>query len=186
MYQEYSPHPILSPYVDKYWEMKGVLETGEKMKILPDGCTDFIFNLDDVRNLEDKNRFGVDPLRGYFVGAMKTYSELSVCAGSLHVIGVRFTPCGLTVFTKKPLGVLSGQRLDLRDVKFLFHEEFASFLREKNTLVERLQIIEAFLMSRLKYAEKIDRQIVWATGVIRQTGGILPVRELMDRVCMSL
>lgn len=43
MYQEYSPHPILSPYVDKYWEMKGVLETGEKMKILPDGCTDFIF-----------------------------------------------------------------------------------------------------------------------------------------------
>ncbi len=79
---------------------------------------------------------------------------------------------------------MSGQRLDLRDVKFLFHEEFASFLREKNTLVERLQIIEAFLMSRLKYAEKIDRQIVWATGVIRQTGGILPVRELMDRVCI--
>ena len=87
MYQEYSPHPVLSPYVDKYWEVKGVWETSEKMKILPDGCTDFIFNLEDVRNLEDKNRFGIDPLHGYFVGAMKTYSELSVCAGSLHVIG---------------------------------------------------------------------------------------------------
>ena len=116
MYQEYSPHPVLSPYIDKYWEVKGAPEMGEKMKILPDGCTDFIFNLDDVRNLEDKNRFGIDPLHGYFVGAMKTYSELSVCAGSLHVIGVRFTPCGLTVFTKKPLGELSGQRLHLRDV----------------------------------------------------------------------
>lgn len=52
MYQEYSPHPVLSPYVDKYWEVKGVWETSEKMKILPDGCTDFIFNLEDVRNLE--------------------------------------------------------------------------------------------------------------------------------------
>lgn len=62
-----------------------------------------------LRNLEDKNRFGVDPLHGYFVGAMKTYSELSVCAGSLHMIGVRFTPCGLTIFTKKPLGELSGR-----------------------------------------------------------------------------
>lgn len=83
MYQEYPPHPVLSPYIDKYWEVKGSPEMGEKMKILPDGCTDFIFNLDDARNLEDKNRFGVDPLHGYFVGAMKTYSELSVCAGSL-------------------------------------------------------------------------------------------------------
>lgn len=110
MYQEYPPHPVLSPYIDKYWEVKGSPEMGEKMKILPDGCTDFIFNLDDARNLEDKNRFGVDPLHGYFVGAMKTYSELSVCAGSLHMIGVRFTPCGLTIFTKKPLGELSGQR----------------------------------------------------------------------------
>ena len=27
---------------------------GEKMIILPDGCTDFIFNLDDVRNLRIK------------------------------------------------------------------------------------------------------------------------------------
>lgn len=184
MYQEYSPHPVLSPYIDKYWEVKGSPEMGEKMIILPDGCTDFIFNLDDVRNLEDKNRFGIDPLHGYFVGAMKTYSELSVCAGSLHVIGVRFTPCGLTVFTKKPLGELSGQRLHLRDVGFLFHEEFASFLREKNTLVERLQVIEAFLMSRLKYAEEVDRQIVWTTGVIRQSGGLLPIRELMSRVCI--
>ena len=134
MYQEYPPHPVLSPYIDKYWEVKGSPEMGEKMKILPDGCTDFIFNLDDARNLEDKNRFGVDPLHGYFVGAMKTYSELSVCAGSLHMIGVRFTPCGLTIFTKKPLGELSGQRLHLRDVGFLFHEEFASLLREKSTL----------------------------------------------------
>ena len=82
------------------------------------------------------------------------------------------------------LGELSGQRLHLRDVGFLFHEEFASFLREKNTLVERLQVIEAFLMSRLKYAEEVDRQIVWTTGVIRQAGGLLPIRELMSRVCI--
>lgn len=54
MYQEYPPHPVLSPYIDKYWEVKGSPEIGEKMKILPDGCTDFIFNLDDARNLEDK------------------------------------------------------------------------------------------------------------------------------------
>ena len=122
-------------------------------------------------------------MEGWDINVLGYYNRSSTLPVSYTHL-VRFTPCGLTVFTKKPLGVLSGQRLDLRDVKFLFHEEFASFLREKNTLVERLQIIEAFLMSRLKYAEKIDRQIVWATGVIRQTGGILPVRELMDRVCI--
>ena len=100
------------------------------------------------------------------------------------MIGVRFTPCGLTIVTKKPLGELSGQRLHLRDVGFLFHEEFASLLREKSTLEERLQVIETFLISRLKYAEEVDKQIVWTTGVIRQAGGLLPVRELMSRVCI--
>ena len=39
-------------------------------------------------------------------------------------------------------------------------------------------------MSRLKYAEEVDRQIVWTTGVIRQSGGLLPIRELMSRVCI--
>lgn len=42
MYQEYPPHPVLSPYIDRYWEVRGSPEMGEKMKILPDGCTDFI------------------------------------------------------------------------------------------------------------------------------------------------
>ena len=32
MYQEYPPHPVLSPYIDKYWEVKGSPEMGEKMK----------------------------------------------------------------------------------------------------------------------------------------------------------
>lgn len=44
---------------------------------------------------------------------------------------------------------------------------------EKSTLAERLQVIETFLISRLKYAEEVDKQIVWTTGVIRQARGIV-------------
>lgn len=46
MYQEYSPCPLLAPYIDKYWEIKGETEYDIRYKILPDGCADFIFSID--------------------------------------------------------------------------------------------------------------------------------------------
>ena len=184
MYQEYQPHAILAPYIDKYWEVKGELEPGSYMKILPDGCTDFIFNLKDTGNLEDNRQFIAKPLHGYFVGAMKTYSELLVRARSIHMLGVRFTPCGLTVFTREALGEFTNQRVCLQDLNLLFHEEFAVWLREKATLGERLLFIEEYLLLRLKYAETIDKQVVWTAGLIRQAGGLLSIRELTDRVCL--
>lgn len=49
MYTEYQPSRLLAPYIDNYWEFKGTPEYGMRIHILPDGCTDFIFTLGEVR-----------------------------------------------------------------------------------------------------------------------------------------
>ena len=184
MYREYSPHPCLAPYIDKYWEMKGGVSIGERIKILPDGCTDFIFNLDDVGNLKDKNQYMIGAMEGYFVGPMNTYSELLICAESIHVIGVRFSPGGWSLFSGESLEGLMGKRVSVRDFNVLFYESFGCLLREKNTLEERLQAIESFLFSRLQLGSKLDQRMLDVVALIQCSGGVLPVKELINKVCI--
>ena len=184
MYKEYQPHEILAPYIDKYWVMEGTLEPEERIKILPDGCTDFIFNLDESANLADQNGMKIGGMQAYFVGPMRAYSELQVCSEMIHLIGVRFTPCGLTVFTKIPMSEFTDQRVFLPDLDVLFNAGFAAILREKNTLKERLLIIERYLLFCLRYSGEVDKQVARAVGLMHQADGKIPVRELMEQVCL--
>lgn len=184
MYREYSPCAILSPYIDKYWVTEGSPEPGSYLRILPDGCTDFIFNLEDTANLADGHGMIVGPMDSYFVGPMRAYSELRVCSGNLHMLGVRFTPCGLTVFTRVPMSEFTDQRVCLSGLNLLFHQEFAHVLREQSTLEERVQVIEQYLLSCLRRAGEIDRQVLDATALIHHAGGQLPVQTLMNKVCL--
>lgn len=184
MYKEYQPHEILAPYIDKYWVMEGTLEPEERIKILPDGCTDFIFNLDESANLADQNGMKIGGMQAYFVGPMRAYSELQVCFEMIHLIGVRFTPCGLTVFTKIPMSEFTDQRVFLPDLDVLFNAGFAAILREKNTLKERLLIIERYLLFCLRYSGEVDKQVAQAVGLMHQADGKIPVRELMEQVCL--
>ena len=184
MYKEYQPHEILAPYIDKYWVMEGTLEPEERIKILPDGCTDFIFNLDESTNLADQNGMKIGGMQAYFVGPMRAYSELQVCSEMIHLIGVRFTPCGLTVFTKIPMSEFTDQRVFLPDLDVLFNAGFAAILREKNTLKERLLIIERYLLFCLRYSGEVDKQVARAVGLMHQADGKIPVRELMEQVCL--
>lgn len=49
MYKEYSPCNILSPYIDKYWEYKGLPEYGTKINIF---ARPFATNMGSQRVLE--------------------------------------------------------------------------------------------------------------------------------------
>ena len=61
MYKEYHPSPLLSPYIDKYWEFKGQPGYGMHINILPDGCTDFIFTLGEALKAVRQPRYAALP-----------------------------------------------------------------------------------------------------------------------------
>lgn len=184
MYKEYQPHEILAPYIDKYWVMEGTMELEARIKILPDGCTDFIFNLDETANLLDRDGMRVGGMQAYFVGPMRVYSELQICSAVVHTVGVRFTPCGLTIFTRIPMSEFTDRRVFLPDLNVLFPVDFAGMLKEKKTLKERLALIDRYLLSCLRYSGDVDKQVAWAAGVIHQSDGKMPVQELMEQVCL--
>ncbi len=44
-YREYSPHPALRPYVDRFW-VRSIEAEARPQLILPDGCIDLMVRLD--------------------------------------------------------------------------------------------------------------------------------------------
>ena len=154
MYTEYQPCGLLSAYIDKYWVFKGKTELGTYFKLLPDGCCDFI------------------------------YSELVTNTPSVHLLGVRFHPCGLTAFCKPPLSEFTNQRISCNDLTLLFTDSFAESLCEAQTLQQQICLIERFLIHRLKDNYEIDPQIPFAVQQINRSKGRLPILQLMDEICI--
>ncbi|WP_294613880.1 helix-turn-helix domain-containing protein [uncultured Bacteroides sp.] len=184
MYKEYSPCLLLSPYIDKYWELKGNPEYGMRINILPDGCTDFIFTLGEATQAVDSD-LKMKPYRTYFIGPMNTYSELAAYTETIHMLGVRFLPCGLSRFIRLPLHEFTNQRINADEVSNFFDASFAERLCEENSLKERVKIIEElFIKSLYKHDLPADPQITFAIEQINRYQGKLPIQSLMDDICL--
>ena len=102
MYKEYSPCNILAPFIYHFWEYKGETRSGLKFNIPPHGCSDFVFTggsaADSIRN-----GLIMKPYHSYFFGPMNTFTELVARTHFIHIIGVRFRPCGIFRFIEIPL-----------------------------------------------------------------------------------
>lgn len=108
MYKEYSPCSVLAPFIYHFWEYKGETRNGLKFNIPPHGCSDFVFI---VGNAADciRNSLIMKPYHSYFFGPMNTFTELVAHTNFIHIIGVRFRPCGLFRFIDIPLNELTNQ-----------------------------------------------------------------------------
>lgn len=140
MYSEFSPCRALMPYIDKYWEFKGRLKAGKRIHILPDGCADFIFTLNEGM-LGMRNPAGMQPYRSYFVGPMTKYLPLEVHTGTVHQMGIRFRPGGVFRFLHLPLDQLTDTRLDTADLDCFFNDSWSDQLDEKKGIGERIHLI---------------------------------------------
>lgn len=182
MYKEYSPYNILSPYIDKYWEYKGQPEYGTKISIPPYGCTDFVFTLGESVN-DINNNLEMQPYRSYFVGPMNTHTDLVAFAYSVHVLGIRFLPCGLYRLMGLPLNELLNHKCKASDLTNIFDDSFIERLCNQHDTGSLIGIIDEFLIRNLsKHNPKVDRKILFAVERINQEKGMLSIRSLMSDI----
>lgn len=185
MYKDYSPSPLLSPYIDKYWEFKGDVYKGMHFNILPDGCTDFIFTLGEVANACGE-ALVMHPYRSYFVGAMTRFSKLVANADTIHMFGIRFRACGVCCFAKLPLPELADMRVHTSDLDTIFNDNIADILCEKETIREKIEFIDGYLLNHLYHSQyDIDKGIVYAVNQINKYNGQQSIRTLIDEVNIS-
>lgn len=178
MYTEYQPCVALTPYIETYWASNTKFGRQQTIRILPDGCVDIIFNL-----IEDNNN-GLKPFVPHLVGAMTVFSEVTY-SRQMRMIGIRFRPCGITAFTRVPISEFTDSRVDTHLFKSLFADFDCDRLMELLTEREQVGYINSYLLTKLKELYSVNKQIVRVTDYIRATRGTIPIRELMDDVCLS-
>lgn len=184
MYKEYQPCPQLSSYIDKFWEFKGRPDYGMHINILPDGCTDFIFTLGEVANAVGDSLV-MQPYRSYFVGAMTKYSELVTYAETVHMLGIRFLPCGILRFMNLPLHELTNLRISTDDIESPFDHSFAERLCQLDTIREQIIFIEHFLLKILCGSTlKAEQSMLFAIRQIDLYKGNLSLSQLAEKTCL--
>ena len=85
----------------------------------------------------------MQPYHAYFIGAMTKYSELVTRTVTVHMLGIRFLPCGILRFMNLPLQELTNLRLNADELTSLFTHSFAERLGELGTIQEHLPSLKA-------------------------------------------
>lgn len=184
MYKEYQPCNILSPYIDRYWEYEGKTECGIKFNIPPHGCSDIVFTIGCAADYVN-NSMTMCSHSSYFVGPMDTYTELVSHTESVHILGVRFRPCGLSRFMELPLHEVLNQKLHTSDLPTIFGHYFAEMLCDKIDVKQRIEAIEECLIKQLiKSNRSCDKQIVLAVNRITENKGNISIKELSSDICL--
>ena len=135
MISELVPSARLRPWVDAYW-MRPAEEITER--VLPDGCVDIVFSLDQGTAM--------------IVGAMTR--PLVLRGGTPSFFGVRFQPGRAGAFLRFPLAEITDGSAEFDDVAL------AERVAEARTPVARIEAIDAWLMCHAVEPDpRVDRAV---------------------------
>jgi AraC-like DNA-binding protein len=153
------PAPFLADRVDAFWERHG----GGIARILPDGCMDFIFDLER----------GTARLVG-------TMTRAKVVEGRPHarLFGVRFLPGCAAQFVDAHAHEVADRVLSLSDVTRSAAFALPERVAEAATASARRAIIGEFLSIAAARTRPLDVRVRAATQLIRRHGGTLKISAL--------
>ena len=99
VYREYRPPIDIAPWIACFWQIVGEAATGDSLlhRVLPDGCSDLVFDIEDAR------RGGDTPT--HIVGPMSC-AKVFELRNAIEIIGVRLRPGAIGAFSGIPAGCL--------------------------------------------------------------------------------
>ncbi|MFZ6648264.1 DUF6597 domain-containing transcriptional factor [Undibacterium sp. TJN25] len=175
LYQEYSPRPALSAFVECLW----TCSVGKDMpacshKVLPDNGIDILW--------QDCNPGG-------FAVGMMTSSSVVTMESPLRTIAVRFKPGCAAYFFLAPLSELTDERADIGNLwdRGLDRQIADALWARPITIREQLDVIEHHLLQRLAISGKPQARglVAHAVAQIESAGGLLKIESLADAVGVS-
>jgi len=173
LYREITPPPALAPVVECFWSIRSGTRLSDvrRNRVLPDGCSDIIFNFGDPTVGEGNHQH----LRQYVVGIMRTAAVVGV-TGFVDLFGVRFHPGAAQAVTDVRGADLAGRIVALDDL-VPDAGAIASRLAE-DPLEERVAVLANVIERRIRRGMPLDPRVRFAAGAIERTHGSIPIRDL--------
>ena len=182
MYSEVPPPDRLAPLVECFWTIRsdGPLTTSRLNRVLPDGCSDIIFNFGDP---PAGRGAAYHRLHAFVVGTMRTAVNVWL-KGSVDLLGIRFRPGGALAVTAVPANELTDRVVPLEEV-LPTAGAIESRLADIG-VTERLAVLTGLIEGRLSRARmEPDPRVRHAAGLIERHDGRVSVEAIARDVNLS-
>src|SRR6185503_10609803 len=145
-YLEARPTGSASHYVQAFWQASGTLTPGETQRVLPDACSDFIFDL-------------TEPTRrtGDCATMVGTMTRAIVVPRTRKLFGIRFRPGAAWLLYRAPMKSLCDMTVALDDV-VAGGSSFAEVLAAADGFAQRIALAQTLIESRMLAVEIDDEK----------------------------
>ncbi len=179
-YQTFQPHSDLESLVQCYWTLEVPADNNaQKQRIIPDGCIEMAFILgDDIKRYTSEDEFILQP-RAMVLG--QTIEPFYIePTGYVNSFAVRFYPYGFANFVTTPIKNLVNKETP---IELLFGEvpakEIAQKIIQATDTKERIEIIEDFLLNKIKNETTINNIVKSTVDAILSTKGSTPINIIL-------
>ena len=181
-YQVYAPSPELQPFIKCFWSLEDeAKEEPVKQRVLPDGCMEMIFHYGDLYRQYFEDGSSIIQPRSFVFGQITKYIEITA-TGISGIISARFLPDGISPFITMPVVSLENKAVPITEVFPEEGENLEEHIINANDNLERIKLIETFLLSKLTEPTIIDIITKSCVDVIFQSRGQIGVVELAGKM----
>lgn len=177
-FQFVKPSGFLCQYIKHYWILEAEDSDGEVCeRVIPTGNIELMFHYKKTFVIKTAGQTSKQP-RSLVSGISSNFSDVTTC-GESGVIAVTFYPHGASHFLSFPLSEIENASIDLSDVFNSKVKEVEEQVCTVNSLVERIGIIERFLLKCFKPVNNNDLLLIKkGVALINQSKGQINASEL--------
>jgi AraC-like DNA-binding protein len=175
--QIFEPNNDLKDFVKCYWTLEGDKEnTPLKNTIVPDGTMKLIFHYGDTYKHHPNNGESIILPKCFLIGQL-TKPYVVEPMGITGSFVVRFHPNGFLPFSTIPIKEMENTAVSLDKLFGENGKEIGQNILNAKTTSERINLIETFLLERLKEKQTIDNVVKSTIDTILNTNGQLSITE---------
>lgn len=152
MYLLYYPDFRLQPYIESYWMLRlnSRIDSPLAETIVVDGKADILFNFGTAYRRRSFNRSIDDEVQKANLDGQRDYPVFIHQIGTIHLVGVRFRPGGLSVFMRHPVHQLHNQVIQVDDSLGAEACELEARLFDASSdTVRQSRLLDQFFLARL-------------------------------------
>ena len=175
-YREYAPGKHLKPYISCYWIMTSERDLEEPIshRVVPDGCADIIFDLNEHSYREVAS----------IVGTM-TKPIFAKLKGRVNYVAIRFLPGGFLHFFDSAMHNFTDQIIPLETISGKEERDLTEQLFLENHIENQIRLLESHLENLLRVNDRNDPVAKNAIHNILANKGNIRVSELSRIVDIS-
>lgn len=185
-YSQFAPSPQLASYVACYWTITGGHgRQATKIRVLPDGCMDAIFDLNGGLRPMGVSTPNESKPKAFVTGASITPVVISLPESPL-IVGIRFKPGGAVPFLRISAMELAETSAELDDLLPEFARLGTTLAGEANCPNRMVQALDRLLLEHLVTTDQTSGLTSHTIQAMTGAASSIRVNSLVQNIGVSL